>query len=159
MSILNAENTIDRIIGFWQTEDLLRAYQFDISKLSQKQFAQAPSQSENAVAFLEELKEAMEKEDVLEKGHTRHSMMLIDEKEPKHKELLATNEAYVASFESIKNAVTVYNQQQNMNLGPVAVLFELLYAYYLKMLSGGENSEQVKQMAEHAGACISQLYS
>lgn len=159
MSILNAENTIDRIIGFWQTEDLLRAYRFDIDQLSQKQFGQDPDKAEEALGFLKELKEAMEKEEVLEKGHTRHSMVLIDEKEARHNDLLANNTTYAESFNSIKQAVTAYNQQQNTNAGPVAVLFELLYAYYLKRLSGDDKSDQVQQMAEHAGACISQLYS
>lgn len=159
MSILNAENTIDRIIGFWQTEDLLRAYQFDIDKLTQKQFVQDDSKSDEARSFLEELKEAMENEDVLEKGHTRHSMLLIEEKEAKHLELLKDNTAYRETFEQVQQAVGAYNKQQNINLGAVAVLFELLYAYYLKKLSGDEESELVAQMANTAAECITLLYS
>jgi len=159
MSILNAENTIDRIIGFWQTEDLLRAYQFDIEKLTQKQFVQTDSKTDEARSFLVELKEAMEKEDVLEKGHTRHSMLLIEEKETMHLELLKSNSVYKETFEKVQHAVGAYNKQQNINLGAVAVLFELLYAYYLKKLSGDEESELVAQMANTAAECINILYS
>ena len=157
MSVLNSENTIDRIIGFWQTEDLLRAYRFDVDKIFRKQFAE-DGRNEEAKAFLIELKSSMEKQDVVEHGHTHHSMELIEEKENKHGELLELDLEYANHFEKIKNPIKAYNQQQPTPMSAVAVLFELLYAYYLKRIAGDELNETVATMAESAGFCLNKLY-
>ncbi len=156
MAVLNPDNIIDRILLYWQTEDLLRAYKLDINKLlSNRAFADEFA-SDDAKDWLNDLVEAMKNENVVENGHTSHSKKLISELESKHIDKLKT-ETYRGIFESLKPAISAYSKQKQTAARPVFILFELLYAFYLQRLSGAEMNERIEQLGTQAAHCLNEL--
>lgn len=156
MSVLDPQSIVDRVLLYWQTEDLLRAYKFDVEKLlNNKAFAEEFA-AEDAKEWLKDLANAMQSEGVKENGHTSHSKALISELEPVHIDKLKT-EIYKGLFESLKPAITAYSKQKQTAARPVFILFELLYAFYLQRLSGAEMTETIEQMGTQAAHCLNEL--
>ncbi|MFY0673117.1 MAG: DUF4924 family protein [Bacteroidia bacterium] len=156
MSVLDPQSIVDRVLLYWQTEDLLRAYKLDAEKLlSNKAFAEEFA-ADDAKEWLIDLAIAMEREGVKENGHTSHSKELIKDLEPKHIDKLKT-ETYKGIFESLKPAISAYAKQKQTAARPVYILFELLYAFYLKRLSGEEIPPSIEQMGTQAAHCLNEL--
>ena len=69
MAVLDPQSIVDRVLLYWQTEDLLRAYKLDIEKLlNNKAFAEDFA-AEETKEWLKDLAAAMESEGVKENGH------------------------------------------------------------------------------------------
>ena len=156
MAVLDPQSIVDRVLLYWQTEDLLRAYKLDIEKLlNNKAFAEDFAVEETK-EWLKDLAAAMESEGVKENGHTSHSKELIKELEPVHIDKLKT-ETYKGIYDSLKPAISAYAKQKQTAARPVYILFELLYAFYLKRLSGEEISPSIEQMGTQAAHCLNEL--
>lgn len=89
-------------------------------------------------------------------GHTSDSKEMISQLEPIHVRLL-DDETYQQLFDSVKPAVLRFNQQRRLHLTQVEVLFELLYAYYLKKLSGETINHQVESLGIASGEILNHI--
>ena len=157
MTRLNPENQIDRVIAFWQTEDLLRGHQFDIERLLDSRQFTSEEDRDHSTDWLSEFKNKMQQEDVLAVGHTSDSKEIIVPLQVRHKELLNTNETYQKVFDQIAPAIKRYNTAKQLPVSEVEVMFELLYAFYLKKLANEPMSKEVEHLGTQSGELLNQL--
>lgn len=141
---------------YWQTEDLIRAYKFDIDKLLSSKAFEEEFEAAETKDWLRELAESMENEKVKEVGHTSHSKSIIATLEAKHLTKLADGK-YNGLFEPLKPAISAYSKQKPGLAKPIFILFELLYAFYLQKLSGAEMAETIENLGNQAAHCLNEL--
>ena len=156
MAFLNPENHLDRILIYWQTEDLLRAYGLEVNKLLESKAFGQELDDNDTKDWLMELAVAMKKEQVQEIGHTSHSLKVIKQLEAAHLIKLDQSD-YKTEFEILKPAIKAYKLQKPIHLGDVYIMVEILYAFYLKKMSGDEISTKIEELGMQAATCLNAL--
>ncbi|MCB0737540.1 MAG: DUF4924 family protein [Bacteroidetes bacterium] len=146
---LNPENLIDRIIAFWQTEDILRANHFNVASLKQKQ----PELSGKEMEWLENMAAQMRDQNVLEKGHISESMSLLALFEKANSEL---NEKQIEAYKPLMDTLDQHPESKN-HRSKVQTAFEILYGYFLKRVDNKTMYPQVEILARAIGEWLTEL--
>lgn len=153
---LNPDSTIDRIIAFWQTEDLLRAHQFNVDEIV-KQHAKDPKQQAEVSSWMQSFADQMRDEDILQKGHVSDSLKLIEVFEKTHENCLVHDPDYKSEFEEFEPVLKKYQDSLGENMSPARSLFEVFYAFYLKSLDSDSMNEQFKEIGQISGGLINKM--
>ncbi|MBI1184524.1 DUF4924 family protein [bacterium] len=157
MSTLNPDNLLDRILLYWQTEDLIRAYQFDVNKLVKIDALSQQNTQVDASVWLQDFVARMEDENVKASGHTSHSTPLIDEMLERYHRQNLSDKNFDARTKALKPAINAYNKQRRMVVDDVTALLELTYAYYMQKMAGGEIPEAIENLATEAIEILNEL--
>ena len=156
MAKLNPENLLDKILLYWQTEDLLRAYQLDASKLLSSDSFKEEFASDEAKNWLQELAKSMAKEGVEKSGHSSSSLAIIRDLKAKHDSFIR-NETYKAQVEVIKPALENLQTKREEVDHLVYGMCELIYAFYLQKMTGNKLSDGVESLGQETIKCVQML--
>ena len=143
---LNPENLIDRIIALWQTEDILRANQFNVKGLSEKR----PELGKIELEWLQQKADEMRDEGILESGHLKEANMWLVSFENAEKEI-DTNQ-----YETLRETLSKH-PNFNKHSSHIQTGFEILYGYYLKRIEGTEFSKSIEVLARAIGEYLNEL--
>lgn len=153
---LNPDNTIDKVIFIWQTEDLLRAHQFDLNQMEALWKGESDEDSDDIKLYLEQLSSEMKAEGVEEKGHLKRGVEQIASLEEKLL-TLEDSEKYGIFKEPMDQISALWNKQNGREKSHVFNSFEILYFYYLKKMQGGETDEHIEQLGQVSGQFLKWL--
>lgn len=160
------ENIIEYILYLYQVEDLIRAFQSDIT-LIQKNIISSYQADEKASAEITDwyynLLVMMEKEGIKEKGHLQFLMNLIGDINEFHIKLMnaETKKVYVQTFKSISGLMTELKQKNSTSPNDIQLGLDTVYGFFLLKMKKAEISEEtgsaVKQISQWLGN-LSKLY-
>jgi len=125
------DNIAEYILQMWQMEDLVRAFKGD----------EALRQNE----FLTELQEMMQREGVMEKGHTQVTMVAIEQLQDLHAELYREEATYRAAWMQLMPAMTVLKAKTDRpTMSDMEICLTFLYEIMLLSMQKREISAETR---------------
>jgi len=160
------ENIAEYVLYLFQVEDLIRAFQFNISNIEIKLVSQYQVDENKRLEILEWYKNLcamMEKEGIREKGHLQFLSNQINELNEFHLKLMDTaiNKEYVGVFQSISGLITELNLKGNSVKNDLQISLDAIYGFLLlKMQQKNitvETTEAIKRLSSWL-SLLSKLY-
>lgn len=99
----------------------------------------------------------MQKEEVLEVGHTSDSHSLIEPLQRNHHAQMEQSESYKEQFNQIAPAIRRYNLQKQLPASEVITMLELLYAFFLKRLANEPMGNDLENLGVQSGEILNHL--
>lgn len=130
------ENIAEYILYLYQIEDLIRAFQFNISKIETDlvtQYQVDEKTKQEISEWYKNLVVMMENERVQEKGHLQFLTNLINDVNELHLKLMETgiNKAYVGEFQSISGLINELNMKGTTVKNDVQTSLDAIYGFLL----------------------------
>jgi len=160
------ENIVEYILYIYQIEDLIRAFQFNISNIEMQLVSQYQVDEKTGVEILDWYKNLvimMEKEGIREKGHLQFLKNQINELNEFHLKLMETeiDKEYVGVFQSISGLITELNQKNNSVKNDLQISFDAIYGFLLLKIQKknitNETTEAFKRLSSWL-SLLSKLY-
>lgn len=160
------ENIVEYILYIYQIEDLIRAFQFNISNIEMQLVSQYQVDEKTGVEILNWYKSLvimMEKEGIREKGHLQFLKNQINELNEFHLKLMETeiDKEYVGVFQSISGLITELNQKNNSVKNDLQISFDAIYGFLLLKIQKknitNETTEAFKRLSSWL-SLLSKLY-
>ena len=134
------ENIAEYILYMYQVEDLVRAFNFDIDKLSENiivSFSDNEQIRKDIKEWYANIIQMMELEQIKEKGHLQIVKNIVIDLENLHKELLnnpVEKEYQAKYYKAAPNIAELSGKMQAKNLAEAEIMFHGLYALMLMRL-------------------------
>ena len=160
------ENIAEYILYLYQVEDLIRAFQFDMTLIEDKLVAsyQADEETKKEISnWYNNLVLMMDKEGVREKGHMQFLSNLIADLYDFHLKLMETgkDKVYVQVFQAVAGLLTELKQRNPKAKNDVDVAITGIYGFLLLKMQqkkiSNETSEAIKQISKWLNV-LSKLY-
>jgi len=147
------ENIAEYVLYMWQIEDVIRACNFDVAKITQIVIAKDLEESEllKFQDWYDNLINQMKIQGIEKQGHLYdinevlaeltylHSSLLDYFNDEKYKQFYAFAEQYMDDFKKVSN---------NQNAGPIEICFNALYGKLILKLQNKTISEETEQAFE-----------
>ncbi len=155
------ENISEYIIFMYQTEDLIRAYNFELDEIFKYVIQHFPVEDEKKTrikAWYRKIANQMKKQGLEKAGHLEELNQLAQELSNFNLELLKSDQAYRKIFDQAKlhihrNAAKSNGQISN----PVQICLNGIYGLLLLRLNGKPVDDELKQGASTFGDVLSYL--
>jgi hypothetical protein len=153
------ENISEYLIYLYQTEDLLRAYKFDMPDFKKKVIANIPeADREEAFAWYKGIAAKMEEEGIKESGHLKETHKIVDQLVHLHENLLKADQQYRQLFSKSamhirKNMEASGGQVKN----PVQAALNGIYGYLLLKLTNKPVDQEIMPAVHSFGDLLSYL--
>ena len=155
------ESISEYIIFMYQTEDLIRAYNFDLEEIYKYVIQHFPVEDDKKTrikAWYRKIANQMKKEGLAKKGHLEELNKLAQELSNFNLELLKSDQAYRKIFDQAKLHINRSAAQSNGSLSnPVQICLNGIYGLLLLRLNGKPVDDQIKQGALAFGDVLSYL--
>lgn len=141
------ENIAEYLLYMWQIEDIIRANNFDLSKIEKNvidHYKISPEQHRQMMEWYESLIDMMRREGVTEKGHLQLNKNVIIQLVDLHNALLKDPRfpEYSAEFyRTLPYIVELRSKSGEEKPGEIEACFNALYAMLIMRLQGKEVSE------------------
>lgn len=154
------ENIVEYILYLYQIEDLIRAFQFDMSRIEANLVSQYQGDEKTKREISEWYKNLvamMQKEGVQTKGHLQFLINLINELNELHLKLMESgiDKAYVSEFQSISGLITELNMKGNTVINDVQTCLDAVYGFLLLRIQKkeitAETTEAIKRINNWLG--------
>ena len=144
------ENIFEYILYLYQIEDLIRAYQFDISRIEANLVSQYQADEKTKQEISEWYKNLvvmMEKERVQEKGHLQFLINLINGLNELHLKLMETvvDKGYVNEFQSVSGLITELNLKSDSIKNDVQTCLDAVYGFLLLKMQKKEITDETTE--------------
>ncbi|GAB1454333.1 DUF4924 family protein [Draconibacterium sp.] len=144
------ENIAEYILYLYQIEDLIRAFQFNISKIETDlvtQYQVDEKTKQEISEWYKNLVVMMENERVQEKGHLQFLTNLINDVNELHLKLMETgiNKAYVGEFQSISGLINELNMKGTTVKNDVQTSLDAIYGFLLLKMQKKEITEETTE--------------
>lgn len=127
--ISKRENIAEYILQTWQMEDLVRAFRND----------EALEQNE----YLHNLKNMMQEEGIMRKGHTQISLIAMQQMQELHEALYQSEAPYKATWLSLMPSINLFKAKtEDPRMGDIEACLTFLYEIMLLRLKKKEISEE-----------------
>ena len=154
------ENIVEYILYLYQIEDLIRAFQFDMSRIEATLVSQYQVDEKTRQEILDwyrNLAAMMQKEGVQVNGHLQFITNLINELNELHLKLMESGieKAYVSEFQSISGLITELNMKGNTVKNDVQTSLDAVYGFLLLKMQKKEitveTTEAIKRLSAWLG--------
>jgi len=157
-------NVSEYIIYMYQTELLIRNFEFDIEKIKVHVFGNiaeekmSTEEKEQNLAWYATVLEDMQKEGLQKEGHLSYVQDEIEKLSARSIELLGSNEDYQAIFNAARPAIRENIQaSQGLINNPIQVCINGVFGLLLARMNGKEVPDEVQEQLEHFGNVLSFL--
>lgn len=158
------ENISEYIIYMYQTELLIRNFEFDIEKIKIHVFGNIPDEKMDEAIKAEELKgyasiiEDMKKEGLEKEGHLSYVQEEVQKLADLSRTLQIENEDYRAVFNAARPAIRQSIQDsEGMINNPIQACLNGVFGLLIARMNGKEVPEDVQDHIEHFGNVLSFL--
>lgn len=160
---LKTSNRAELLLYLWQIEDVLRAYQCDITKLENSyltRFDVNDDQRAELVRWYSDLCTMMLEEGVKEKGHLQICKNILIDLEDLHLQLLNSSkfpfykEMY---YRVLPFVVELRKKGTSLQESELQACFNALYGYMMLRLKGQTISEETQVAVKHISTLLGQL--
>jgi len=155
------ENISEYIVHMYKTEDLLRAFEFDIKQVERYMITHLPLSDEEKTGEMEwygELVSKMKSDEGMESGHLVEVQEIVSELETIHVELQESDPEYQNVVEEARNDLDQYLKLANDDkMGEVQLCLNALYGYLLLKLENKPIFDSQKDTVEKFGAVLAYL--
>ena len=160
------ENIAEYILYIYQVEDLIRAFQLNMSAIEKQLISQYQVDEKirnEIVNWYKNLVLMMEKEGVREKGHLQFLTNQINELNEFHLKLMevGVDKEYVGVFQSISGLITELNMKSNSIKSDLQISLDSIYGFLLLKLQKkeitAETTEAIKRLSSWL-SLLSKLY-
>ena len=157
-----SQNIAEYIIYLYQQEDLIRSFQGNLEEIRQYVVAHFPveeMEKEGIFNWYRDLKNQMEKEGIMEKGHLEETQKLVKELSKIHWQLLKTDKTYFESYQKAKPYILqAVMEAEGQDLGnEIQICLNGVYGLLLCRLLGKKVSDEQLKSAEAFGEVLSLL--
>ncbi len=144
------ENIAEYILYLYQIEDLIRAFQFNVSNIETKlvsQYQVEDKKRQEISDWYKNLVVMMEKEQIQEKGHFQFLINLINDLNELHLKLMESgiDKAYVSEFKSISGLITELYVKGNTIKNDVQTSLDAVYGFLLLRMQKKEITEETTE--------------
>ncbi|WP_026135619.1 DUF4924 family protein [Nafulsella turpanensis] len=153
------ENISEYIIHMYQTEDLLRVYNFnmkDIQKYVISHIKDADTQE--LYDWYEEIARQMKEEGIEERGHLQSTQEVVNQLNKLHEQLLKADQQYRQVYS--KSAIYIHKSIEQSNGAvkePVQACLNGIYGYLLLRMDGQKLDESLMSAVHAFGDLLSYL--
>jgi hypothetical protein len=155
------ENISEYIVHMYKTEDLLRAFEFDIEQVERYMITHLPLSDEDKTLEKEwyvELASKMKSDEGMESGHLVEVQEIVSELELLHKNLKDSDPEYQGVIEEARKDLDQYLKLANdEKMGEVQLCLNALYGYLLLKLENKPVLDSQKDTVEKFGAVLAYL--
>ncbi|MDH3711080.1 MAG: DUF4924 family protein [Cyclobacteriaceae bacterium] len=155
------ESISEYIIFMYQTEDLIRAYNFELGEIYKYVIQHFPVEDDKKTrikAWYRKIANQMKKEGLEKSGHLEELNKLAQELSNFNLELLKSDQAYRKIFDQAKLHINRNAAQSNGKLSnPVQICLNGIYGLLLLRLNGKPVDDTLKQGAHAFGDVLSYL--
>lgn len=155
------ESITEYIIFMYQTEDLIRAYNFNLDEIYKyviQHFPVEEGMKTRIKAWYRKVTNQMKKEGIKKKGHLEELNKLARELSQFNLELLKSDQAYRQIFDQAKLHINRNAAQSNGQVSnPVQICLNGIYGLLLLRLNGKPVDEELKQGVMAFGDVLSYL--
>jgi hypothetical protein len=160
------ENIVEYILYLYQIEDLIRAFQFDISNIEANLITQYQVDEKTKLEISEWYKNLvvmMQKEGVQDKGHVQFLVNLLNDLNELHLKLMETGieKAYVSEFQTVSGLITELNLKGKVVKSDVQTSLDAVYGFLLLKMQKkeitAETAEAIKRLSKWLGI-LSKLF-
>lgn len=158
------ENIAEYLLYMWQIEDLIRANQLDMDKISRNIIGKYENLDESArkemTEWYESLIDMMRREGVVEKGHLQLNKNVIISLEDLHNRLMSDPKfaTYSAEFyKTLPYIVEIRSKAGDNKKGEIETCFDALYGILLLRLQKKEISEETNRAAAQIARFLGML--
>lgn len=156
-----AENISEYIIHMYQTEDLLRAYNFNIEELSQNIVNHIPEEQtahEELKQWYQEVAAQMKNEGLEKSGHLSHVKEIVDDLSEMHFELLKSDKNYRQVYDQAKIQINQNIQASQGQINdPVQICINGVYGLLLLRIQNKPVSNDQLSAVQKFGDVLSYL--
>jgi len=155
------ENISEYLIHMYQSEDLIRAYEFNISEIEKYVVSHLPlddDEKTNTIKWYEGMIDSMEKENLKEKGHTQQLDKLVKSLEDLHQSLINKNDAYTEIYEKAKSHLESFRSQAGDELiSDIQLCLNAVYGLLILRLNNRPIADEQMESVDVFGALLSYL--
>ncbi|MCS5488822.1 DUF4924 family protein [Algoriphagus limi] len=157
-----SQNIAEYIIYLYQQEDLIRSFQGNLEEIRQYVVSHFPVEEvekESILEWYQNLRNQMESEGILEKGHLSETKKLVDELSSLHWQLVKSDKTYFETFQKAKpHILQAVMDAEGQGLGnEVQICLNGVYGLLLCRLLGKKVSDEQLKSAEAFGEVLSLL--
>jgi hypothetical protein len=153
------ENVSEYIVYMYQTEDLLRAYFFDIEDLKRNVIDHLPAEDRQAALdWYADLARRMQEQGLEKSGHLKETQDYVKRLFNLHEQLLKTDQQYRQIYS--KTAVHIRNSMDASGgtiTNPVQAALNGIYGYLLLKLNGRSIDQDIMPAVNAFGDLLSYL--
>lgn len=157
------KNIAEYIIYLWQTEELIRSYDLDITRIKASIVEFLPIEEQEKLAVIDwyaKLIDAMKQEGVHERGHLHESKAIIDELNALHHLLLDVMKdvEYTKLISQAMEKIDTFRQMAtDKHFSVVEVFLNALYGFLLLRLNNKPVDDEMKKLVDQFGLILSYL--
>lgn len=154
-------NISEYIIFMYQTEDLIRVYNFDMEQIKEYVISHFPvdkKEKEALIVWYEDIRDQIIAENIQEKGHLGKVNSLVNELAEMSKQLLKSDHAYRQIYDQAKIHIN-----KNMDLAqgtinePIQICLNAIYGLLLLRMNGKKVDESLMEGLNAFGDVLSYL--
>lgn len=153
-SQLKKTNICEYLLYMWQVEDLIRALQFDMDRISQTIISRFKfnddAERKAVVEWYDSLIEMMRREEVMEKGHLQLNKNIIAELDELHALLLKSGQepAYNAKYFHVLPLINQFRRKSESGLSDIELCFNFQYGILMLRLQKKEITTETEKTRE-----------
>lgn len=154
-------NIAEYIIHMYQSEELVRAYNFDLNQINNFVISRTPLNNEakkELLLWYAALVESMQNENLQTNGHLKETRLLVNHLTQLHTQLLSKDDSYNKVFITaepyIKNQI---KEAQNTITNPIQICLNAIYGFLLLKIDGKSVTEEQQKMLDAFGDMLSFL--
>lgn len=160
------ENIAEYILYFYQVEDLIRAFQFDLNLIQENLVANYQTDEKTSAEitnWYKNLAAMMEKESVQEKGHLQFLTNLTSDLNEFHMKMMQAEveKIYVQNFKSVSGILTEIKQKNRSAKNDIQLGLDTIYGFLLLKMKKAEISAETASAVKHLSqwlGILSKLY-
>ncbi|MEM6524792.1 MAG: DUF4924 family protein [Bacteroidota bacterium] len=151
------ENISEYLIHMYQTEDLIRAFEFDLNKITEYVIKHIPNETERKelILWYADVITRMTDENIRQSGHLKSTQEIVSELLELKNELNSQDQEFIKIWKSGESIIQKYSAESGAN--EIQVCLNGIYGLLLLRLNGKPVSEDILQHAELYGSILSYL--
>ena len=154
-------NISEYIIFMYQTEDLIRVYNFDMDQIKQYVIDHFPvddKEKDAIIVWYKEILDLMLAEGIREKGHLKSVNAIVGELAEMSKQLLKSDHAYRQIYDQAKIHINKNMDQANGAIQePIQICLNAIYGLLLLRMNGKKVDESLMEGINKFGDVLSYL--
>lgn len=154
-------NISEYIIFMYQTEDLIRVYNFDMDQIKEYVISHFPvddKEKESIIVWYKEILDQMLAENIQEKGHLKKVNDIVGELAEMSKQLLKSDHAYRQVYDQAKIHINKnMNQAEGAIQEPIQICLNAIYGLLLLRMNGKKVDESLMEGINKFGDVLSYL--
>jgi L-rhamnose mutarotase len=155
------ENISEYIIHMYKTEDLIRAFEYDMDQLERYMISHLPisdEEKQNELRWYSEIADIIKSGSGMTSGHLEEVQDIVDDLNILHERLRETDTQYKKVLEEAQNDLDQYNKLvKDEDISEIQLCLNAVYGYLLLKMENKPISEEQKDTVDRFGAILAYL--